>query len=68
MTFHCQICGKPCSDKRWLSYGEQTYRFCEHEHTAHDIIVWFSETILCIKIKEDRPLHESIPGEMRAYL
>lgn len=57
MTFHCQICGEPCSDKRWLGYGEQTYRFCEDtdKHTAHDIVVWYSETILTQKLTRKFP-------------
>jgi len=50
MTFHCQICGLPCDDTRWLAYGEQTFRFCEIGHTANEILVWFSETIICQKL------------------
>ncbi len=55
MIFRCQICGKPCDDKRWLAYGEVTFRFCDR-HTAHEILAWFSETILCQKFPKTQDL------------
>lgn len=59
----CQICGEPCSGNRWLGYAGITYYFCNTGiHTAHDILVWFSETILCQKLPENM---KDLPGEVR---
>lgn len=62
----CQICGNQCSGNRWLAHGGTTYYFCNIGiHTAHDILVWFSETILCQKLPYDM---KDLPGEVRGEL